>query len=156
MSKRSGTKACDSELSTEATRYTPSSQVHVQSARKRLGGAADVAHELGDIRSADREHFVVLDLDVRHRILARRVVHIGTLTGVEVHPREVFRGAIANGAAFIILGHNHPSGDPSPSRQDIALTQRLREVSEVCGIPILDHLVVATGGFISLAERGLL
>jgi DNA repair protein RadC len=120
---------------------------------KALHSSSDVFGQLVTIRKADREHFVVFDLDVRHRIIARRVVHIGTLSGVEVHPREVFRDAVVNAAAAIILAHNHPSGDPTPSRQDLEITARLRQVGELLGITVLDHVIVACDGFISLAER---
>ena len=119
----------------------------------RLTCARDVYEALADLRPADREHFVAFDLDVRHRIIARRVVSIGTLTGVDVHPREVFKPAILNSAAAMIIAHNHPSGDPSPSRQDIELTGRLREAGSLIGIAILDHVVVAAEGYVSLAER---
>jgi DNA repair protein RadC len=122
-------------------------------ARVRLGGANDVNEQLSDIRGEDREHFVVFDLNVRHGVIARRTVHIGTLTGVEVHPREIFKGAIINSAAAVIVAHNHPSGDPSPSRADIEMTGRLREVGDLCGIPLLDHVVVGINGYVSLAER---
>jgi DNA repair protein RadC len=121
--------------------------------RPYLLSAKDVYEQLGDIRGEDREHFVVFDLNVRHGVLARRTVHVGTLTGVEVHPREIFKGAIVNSAASLIVAHNHPSGDPSPSRADIEMTGRLRQVGELCGIQLLDHLVVALTGYISLAER---
>jgi DNA repair protein RadC len=84
-------------------------------------------------------------------VIAKRIVGIGTICGVDVHPREVFRQAIVNGAAAVILAHNHPSGDPSPSRQDIELTKRLREVGELVGITVLDHVVVAEHGFNSMA-----
>jgi RadC-like JAB domain len=155
MSDHTGPKASDGEITTEAAIYTPLSETRRPStARPRLASATDVDRELRDIRDADREHFVTFDLDVRHRLIERRVVAIGSLTGVEVHPREVFRGAIVNGAAAVVFAHNHPSGDPTPSRQDIDLTQRLREVGELCGIQVLDHLVVGAQGYISLAERG--
>jgi len=124
----------------------------VRTIRPRLASAQDVFTALADLRAADKEHFVTFDLDVRHRIIARRIVHIGTLTGVEVHPREVFKPAIVNSAAAIIIAHNHPSGDPSPSRQDIELTQRLRETGTLVGIAILDHVVVAADGYVSFAE----
>jgi DNA repair protein RadC len=78
----------------------------------------------------------------------------GSLTGVEVHPRDVFRVLIKAGAAAVIFCHNHPSGDPSPSMQDIELTTRLREVGDMCGITVLDHVVVGASGYASLAERG--
>lgn len=136
-------------------KYRPeSSPPATQQYRRRLACASDVYLELSDIKAEGREHMICFDMDVRHRILVRRVVAIGSLTGVEVHPREVFRGAIANGAAAVILAHNHPSGDPTPSRQDIELTARLREVGELCGIAVLDHVIVAGQGFVSLAERG--
>jgi DNA repair protein RadC len=139
-----------------ATAYLPVSSPATTSTKRRLASSTDVWAEMAQVRSATQEHFVVYDLDVRHRIIATRIVHVGTLTGVETHPREVFRGAILNAAAAVILAHNHPSGDPTPSRQDLDLTRRLKEVGELCGIPVLDHVVVATEGFTSLAERGWL
>jgi DNA repair protein RadC len=134
--------------------YTPVSCPPTTLVRKRLACATDVWADLIHVRAIMQEHFVVYDLDVRHRVIAMRIVHVGTLTGVEVHPREVFRGAILNSAAALVLAHNHPSGDPSPSRQDLELTGRLREVGELCGITVLDHVIVAADGFTSLAERG--
>jgi DNA repair protein RadC len=122
-------------------------------ARERLSDARDVWRALADIAVEQREHLVCFDMNVRHRIIARRIVAIGTLTGVDSHPREVFRPAIVNGAAAIILAHNHPSGDPTPSRQDIEMTQRMREVGELLQIPVLDHVIVVADAFSSLAER---
>lgn len=141
-----------SDVDTEP--YRPQSNPRVtRSSAARLAGAFQVYEALADLRSEDREHFVVFDLDVRHRVIARRIVHIGTLTGVEVHPREVFKAAIVNSAAAVIIAHNHPSGDPSPSRQDVEVTVRLREVGELVGIVVLDHVVFAADGYVSLAER---
>ena len=134
--------------------YTPVSCPPSNLRRKRLSSPTDVWMDLVHVRTALQEHFIVYDLNVRHHIIAMRIVHVGTLTGVEVHPREVFRGAILNSAAAVIFAHNHPSGDPSPSRQDLELTARLREVGELCGITVLDHIVVAADGYVSLAERG--
>lgn len=122
----------------------------------RIACAEDVFRYLADVRTADREHFVAIDLDARHRVIEKRVVAIGTITGVECHPREVFRPAISNGAVSIIVAHNHPSGDPSPSRQDVELTARLREVGELIGIPVVDHLVIVEDGYHSFADRGWL
>jgi DNA repair protein RadC len=113
---------------------------------------ADVHKFCSDIHDAPQEVFVVLCLNVRHRLIIRRNVAVGTLTGVEVHPREVFRPAIADGAAAVVLVHNHPSGDATPSRQDIELTERLRKVGELCGIAVLDHVVIAGVSFISFAD----
>jgi len=140
------------EVDTE--HYRPQSEPKIARATAlRLGSARDVYEALADLRTADREHFVCFDLDVRHRVIARRIVHIGSLCGVEAHPREVFKPAILNSAAAIIVSHNHPSGDPSPSRQDIEVTERLRETGTIVGIPLLDHLVIAAEGFVSFAER---
>ena len=122
-------------------------------ARVRIGSANDVYDQLSDIRGEDREHFVVFDLNVRHGVIARRIVHIGTLTGVEAHPREIFKPAIVNSAAAVVIAHTHPSGNATPSQADLEITRRLREVAELCGIPLLDHVVVAIDSYISLAER---
>ena len=133
--------------------YRPQSDPQVaRTLRPRLASAQDVYATVADLRTADQEHLVVFDLDVRHRVIARRIVHIGTLTGVEVHPREVFKAAIVNSAAAIIIAHNHPSGDPSPSRQDIELTQRLRDTGTLVGIAVLDHVVIAADGYVSFAQ----
>lgn len=122
-----------------------------------LGNAADVwTHYRARLATAQVEEFWVLALDVRHRVLFENCVARGSLTGVEVHPRDVFRTLIRSAAASVIFCHNHPSGDPAPSRQDLELTSRLRQVGELCGIRVLDHVVVASGGFISFSERGLL
>jgi DNA repair protein RadC len=144
-------KAADVE---PAPVYTPSSSPPEQlPSGPRLAGGADVFIACADIKEEMQEHFVCFDLNVRHRIIARRLIGKGTLTGVEAHPREIFRGAILAGAAAVILAHNHPSGDPTPSRADLEVTQRMRETGELCGIPVLDHVVVSKGGYISLAER---
>jgi DNA repair protein RadC len=78
----------------------------------------------------------------------------GSLAGVEVHPRDIFRRLIRAGDAAVIFAHNYPSGDPNPPREDIGLTARLREVGEMCGIGVLDHVVVGFEGYVSMAERG--
>lgn len=122
---------------------------------KRLGSADDVCtHMRARLSGSPIEEFWAIGLDVRHRVVMDTMLARGSLTGVEVHPRDVFRALIRAGAAAVIFCHNHPSGDPSPSRQDIDLTTRLREVGEMCGISVLDHVVVAASGFISLAQHG--
>jgi DNA repair protein RadC len=124
---------------------------------RHLGNAADVwTHYRARLASSPVEEFWMLALDVRHRVLFESCVARGSLTGVDVHPRDVFRTLIRAAAAAVIFCHNHPSGDPSPSRQDMELTARLRQVGELCGIGVLDHVVVASGGFVSLADRGWL
>jgi DNA repair protein RadC len=122
---------------------------------QRLVGAWEVwTHMRARLGGIPVEEFWAIAVDVRHRVLLDSMIARGSLTSVEVHPRDVFRALIKAGAAAVIFCHNHPSGDPEPSRQDVDLTARLREVGELCGITVLDHLVVAAGGYVSLAERG--
>lgn len=102
------------------------------------------------------ERFGVLLLDTRHRLLRTRILSVGSLDASVVHPREVFREAILAGAAAIVLFHNHPSGDPSPSRDDISLTRRLMAAGELIGIDVLDHVVLADSRYASLKEAGKL
>jgi len=99
------------------------------------------------------EEFWAVALDVRHRVQSEHCLARGSLTGVEIHPRDVFRPLIRQATAAVIFCHNHPSGDPAPSRADVELTARLREVGDLCGIPVLDHVVVGWEGYASLAER---
>jgi DNA repair protein RadC len=94
---------------------------------------------------ADREHFVGLCLDAKHKVTHAHVVSIGTTTSTLAHPREVFKAAILANATAVIIGHNHPSGDVTPSPEDHELTARLRQAGEVIGIPVLDALVVGPG-----------
>jgi len=96
--------------------------------------------------------FLILAIDIRNVVLEEIEVARGSLTAVEVHPREVFRPLIRCGAAGAIAVHNHPSGDPTPSPEDLALTRRLREVGDLVGIPLVDHVVVAERGCRSMAE----
>lgn len=110
------------------------------------------------MRLAGLEHevFAALFLDNRHRVLAFEELFRGTLNGTEVYPREVVKRALAHNAAAVILVHNHPSGDPEPSRADELLTVRLREALSLLEVRVLDHLVVGREGVVSFAERGLL
>lgn len=108
------------------------------------------------LRDATREHFMVVLLDGRHRVMRESQVSQGTLTASLVHPREVFRDAVHAAAAAIILVHNHPSGDPTPSAEDREVTRRLVEAGEIIGIRVLDHVVVAEQGYQSFEELGLL
>lgn len=100
------------------------------------------------------ETFGVLALDIRHRLRREAVISVGTLTSSLVHPREVFREAIAARAASILVFHNHPSGDPEPSAEDRALTRRLRSAGEVMGIDLVDHVILGAGRYVSLRARG--
>jgi DNA repair protein RadC len=100
--------------------------------------------------------FYVIILNTHSRVVSCQEVTRGTLNSSLVHPREVFRLAIAEGAAGIIVAHNHPSGDPTPSADDRAVTRQLVDVGKVLDIPVYDHVIVADGRYVSLAEAGLL
>jgi DNA repair protein RadC len=120
-------------------------------APKRVQGPEDAWRHLAPlVRGGEREHFALLCLDRKHGVLRAEVVAVGSLEAVVVHPREVFRPAVRAGAAAVVVAHNHPSGDPTPSPEDHALTRRLAEAGVVLGIPLLDHLVIGRAGFVSL------
>jgi len=109
-----------------------------------------------DIALKNQEHFMVVTVDGSSHVINKRTIFIGTLNQSLVHPREVFADAIADRAAGIIIAHNHPSGTLSASKSDIAITQRLDEVSKLVGIELLDHVILAKDGFYSFADDGLL
>jgi DNA repair protein RadC len=105
----------------------------------------------------DREGFAVVHLNARHEPMSVEVVSVGSLNAAIVHPREVFKGAILAGAASIILGHNHPSGDAEPSGEDLSITRRLVQVGELVGIGVLDHVIIGRPGVrMSFRDRGIL
>lgn len=105
---------------------------------------------------ADREVFLALLVDGKNHVLGFHEVSVGSLTAALVHPREVFKAAILASAAAIILVHNHPSGDPEPSQEDHAITERLKQAGTLLGISVLDHVVIGHDAYRSFAETGLL
>jgi DNA repair protein RadC len=109
-----------------------------------------------EMSALDREHFIVLHLDGKNRLIARETISIGSLNQSIVHPREVFKAAILNNSAALVLIHNHPSGDPAPSYEDIEITNRLVKIGEIAGIKILDHIVFGDRTFCSFNCQGLL
>lgn len=109
-----------------------------------------------DVKTWDRERFLTLTLDGAHRILGIEEVSVGALTSAPVPPREVFKGLILVNAAAFVCVHNHPSGDPTPSSEDIAVTRKLREAGELLGIKLLDHLIIGHDRYRSLMEEGCL
>lgn len=132
--------------------------VRYRGAPRRIGEAlrspVDVARFVRQLVANDaREHFVALMLDARHRPVAYQVVSVGTATASLVHPREVYQAAVGLGACAVIVAHNHPSGDPSPSREDREVTGRLVRAGAVLGIRLLDSVVVADRGHCSLREE---
>ena len=116
--------------------------------------AAEVLEPL--VRGADRERCVAALVDTKHRLLRTVTVSIGSLDHTFMSPREVLRDALLANAAAVVLAHNHPSGDPEPSRDDELITRRLVRAAEVVGIDLLDHLVIGGSRWVSLARRGVL
>ena len=134
---------------------------------RRIGGAGkgpvteitcaeDVFHLLEHLRHEKREHFYAIMLDSKNGVIRSHPVHIGTVNMSIVGPREVFREAIRDGAASLIVAHNHPSGDPTPSPEDIDVTARLVEVGAMLDIPLLDHVIIGQTRWTSLKEKGVL
>jgi DNA repair protein RadC len=126
--------------------------------RKKISSAADVATLLWPmVADLDREVFIAITIDTRNRPIGVNVVSSGTLNQSLVHPRESFKLAILQSAAAIIFAHNHPSGDPEPSRDDQVITDRLTKAGEIIGIRILDHVILGEPGkFFSFADSGRL
>jgi len=109
-----------------------------------------------EMRDYDREHFLVIYLDRKGGVIAKENVSIGGLHSSIVHPREVFKTAVKRSAASIILAHNHPSGDPAPSKEDIDITRRLIEAGRIMGIEIIDHVIIGENTYCSFKEKGLI
>lgn len=138
------------ELARRLVRAGAESRPHIRT-------PADVYDLMGlELGRQDREQFAVLLLDVRHRLIRICSVAVGNLTHVPAHPREVFKPAVQHSAASVVLVHNHPSGDPQPSHDDVQLTRRLAAAGEVLGIEVLDHVVIGHGRYASLREMGLM
>ena len=108
------------------------------------------------LHGASQENFVVVGLDARQRVRLVRTVAVGTLTRVEVHPRELFRPLLRSGMHSCLIAHNHPSGDATPSEADVVLTERMVRIGQFLGVPVIDHIVVTDDSFVSLAELGML
>ena len=122
----------------------------------RITSAQNVYTLLHEYSTKEKEHFLLITLDGASQVIAKRVIHIGTLNQSLVHPREIFKPAITDGAAGIIISHNHPSGTLEASRADIQITQRLKEVAKLVGIELLDHVIISSNGYYSFSEDGLL
>jgi DNA repair protein RadC len=116
----------------------------------------DIVAQAVELRDKKREHLMAFFLNARHQMIARDVISIGTLTASLAHPREIFTPAIGKAAASVILVHNHPSGDPSPSEEDVRLTKRITQAGHIMGIDLLDHLIIAENGCYSFKNAGTL
>ena len=127
-----------------------------EKARPILRSPEEVAAEVrSQLKGKKKEHFVVLCLDTRNRLINHKLVSVGSLDTSIVHPREVFNEAITSRAASVIFAHNHPSGDPEPSKEDVELTRRLAKAGEIMGIDVLDHIIICDNSYVSLKARNL-
>ncbi|WP_306798663.1 RadC family protein [Oceanobacillus saliphilus] len=138
------------ELGKRMNEYKPNDKYVIRSP----DDGADYIME--EMRNLTQEHFVVLFLNTKNQIIHRQTIFIGSLNASIVHPREVYREAIKRSAASIIVAHNHPSGDPAPSQEDIHVTRRLVESGKLIGIELLDHIIIGDRKFVSLKEKGYL
>jgi DNA repair protein RadC len=121
-----------------------------------IDGPEDVAALLDDLRTERQEHFVAIFLDAKSVILRIATIHIGTANSSQVGAREIFREAVREGALSVIVAHNHPSGDPTPSPEDIATTKHLVQVGKMLEIPVLDHVIIGERRWVSLKRQNLL
>lgn len=136
------------ELGERLTKYKPAERYVIRSPED---GADYVMEEM---RTLDQEHFIALFLNTKNQIIHSQTIFIGTLNSSVVHPREIFREAVRRSSASLIVAHNHPSGDPTPSPEDINVTKRLVEAGKIMGIDVLDHLIIGDNKFVSLKEKG--
>jgi DNA repair protein RadC len=127
-----------------------------QGPKDTIESAEDVMAHMDHLRYEKREHFVAILLDAKNNIIRIAPIHVGTLTSSIVGAREVFREAIRDGAASIILVHNHPSGDPTPSPEDCEVTDHLVLVGDMLDIPVVDHVVIGERTYRSFAQLGLM
>lgn len=111
---------------------------------------------MGEMRFLEKEHFRVILLNIKNQLISIEDISVGSLNSSIVHPREVFKPAIKRSSASMILVHNHPSGDPTPSVEDIDITKRLIEAGKILGIEVLDHVIIGNGNYISIKEKGII
>jgi DNA repair protein RadC len=116
----------------------------------------DILTRLKFIRNKRQEYFICLSIDTNQQIITRRVVTIGLLDVALTHPREVFAGPLKDRAATVIVAHNHPSGDPSPSKADIKTTQQLMAAGQILGVPLQDHIIITKTGYYSFKHHSLI
>lgn len=110
---------------------------------------------MDDMRFLSQEHFVCLYLNTKNQVMHQKTIFIGSLNASIVHPREVYKEAIKRSSASVVCFHNHPSGDPTPSHEDIEVTKRLSECGRLLGIEMLDHIIIGDQKFVSLKEKGI-
>lgn len=116
----------------------------------------DVFRAATDLINLPNEHLICLFLNSKNKVISRKTIFIGSLNASIAHPREIFREAIIHNCASLICVHNHPSGDPTPSSQDVEISRRLAEAGEIIGIDVLDHVIIGKYGYCSIKEMGLM
>ncbi|MDP3043521.1 MAG: DNA repair protein RadC [bacterium] len=121
-----------------------------------INSAKDAVAQLQELRTAKKEHFVVLYLNARNQLVHKETISIGTLNANLVHPREVFKPAIDCLASSMILAHNHPSGDSEPSEDDLDLTKRMVDAGKILGIEVIDHVIITQNNFFSFKDKNLI
>ena len=146
-------KACSIVAAMELSKRLRSDRIARQ--RTRLGDSREVADMLmEELADEKREVFMAINLNSKLQVESKSIVSIGNLDSAPVHPREVFGPAVKRGAAAVVVAHNHPSGDPTPSFQDIEVTSRLVEASRIIGIKLMDHVIIGNGRFTSMRAEG--
>ena len=121
---------------------------------KRVTSPANIIPAVLQYAEKDQEHFIVINLDGEHKVISINVVSMGILNRTLVHPREIFRRAIVDNSACIMLCHNHPSGNLEPSIEDIEITNRIKSAGKIIGIEVLDHIILSKRGYYSFLEEG--
>jgi DNA repair protein RadC len=147
-------KACQVKAALELARRTSKYSDLPRPVIKSPEDAAGLVME--EMRHFDREHFRAILLNTKNQVIGTDKVSVGTLNSSAVHPRELFRNAIKRGAASVILVHNHPSGDPAPSKEDMDITGRVKEAGNIIGIGVLDHIIIGDNKFTSFKANGLI
>ena len=121
-----------------------------------INDAKDAVAQLADLRDLKKEHFVALYINARNKLIHRDLVSVGTLNANLVHPREVFEPAIARSSVQVIVAHNHPSGDPEPSEDDLVITKKLVDGGKLLGIEVIDHIIITKTGYLSFKDKKLI
>ena len=132
-------------ISEEMTKYFEGNSIR---------NSCDIYELFSYLSRETKEHFIAIHLDTKNKIVCVDTVSIGSLTSSIVHPREIFKSVLLSSAASIAVVHNHPSGTPEPSKDDINITKRLKEAGDFLGIPVIDHIIIGNGSYISLIEKG--
>lgn len=141
---------CISELSNRIAKATLHNRIKFQTSKE----AAHYCME--DLRHLERECFLLLLLNTKCELIHEKIISMGTINSTSITPREIFKYALAHNAVYLILVHNHPSGDPTPSNEDIVSTEKIIEVGRVIGIPVIDHIIIGDNKYISLKEQNLI